>query len=103
MLMRYHWGLGVGHTYAYRKEKLLPITRDLDDTSCQEEMDCYAPHEPDLALEGSKGSPLESDQADSDDDDYKWDEDVDSYSEVSWSDDEEAMAMVEMYYDREIE
>ena len=33
MMMRFHWGLGVGHTYTYDSEVDVPTSNDVDQTA----------------------------------------------------------------------
>jgi hypothetical protein len=39
MLMRYHWGLGIGHTYSHTKESTNPTTIEADEDEMAEEAD----------------------------------------------------------------
>jgi hypothetical protein len=91
--MRYHWGLGIGHTYAHQQTKSPPPTQgNLEDSS---EDDDKLFRTTSLVIQGS-GSPALSEFNESSDSDEGW---VSGNGEDSESDDDELIVMNEMYND----
>jgi hypothetical protein len=71
MLMRYHWGLGVGHCYARGTFESSSTSDEPSDT----ENDQYADLEPDNSSDSENGSDeYESDNSEL----YGWDSDVET-------------------------
>jgi hypothetical protein len=106
MMMRYHWGLAVGHLYAYRKLVILPDAEDSNSHENQKEWsgdegDVPLWDTPNAAVEGSGSPPpsdCESNNSDTDDLDETWE--LDSEGEDTDGDemeDEELLAMEDMY------
>jgi hypothetical protein len=97
MVMRYHYGLGVGHTYASR-----PSTGDSCDNHCERgtvpDEAAEGPNEDDLPLEQDKDLDLESDGGEFQDIEGH---EGDSGNESNDGDDDEFLAMDEMYGDHD--
>jgi hypothetical protein len=101
-MMRYHWGLGVGHTYAHQQKRSPPTPHnpyDLEDDCPDGDANgCGSPTRPAV----HRGSPPSSDSCDSDDssesvgdfEDRANESDDDDGTE---SDVEESLARIEMY------
>src|ERR1700722_903997 len=104
MLMRYHWGLGVGHTYTYEQRRIFHSNHaepNQNANECQE-ADEYANEfdgdgSPDksasielLGIRGS-GSPLPESSNSDDSDDADWIDACDGDSEISSRDDGEGV------------
>lgn len=98
MMMRYHWGLGVGHTYAKgvpdlqgATEKIAASTSDVLDDEGQEIEDGLAENDDDIEEDnvrdddelsyynGSENGPYSSDDSESEDDDEEFLELYDTY------------------------
>jgi hypothetical protein len=101
--MRYHWGLGVGHTYAYQKTTLAFPAENSDavkDNDIEKEVEGDdVPSHADLVLEGS-GSPPASDGDQTQSEDDRDDDDLrenDSDITDDGRDDEDLLAMDDMY------
>jgi hypothetical protein len=93
MLMRYHWGLGVGHTYAHQQTKSPPPTQGNLEDCGEDDGELFGTTS--LVIQGS-GSPALSEFDQSSDSDEGW---VGGDGEASESDDDELIAMDEMYND----
>jgi hypothetical protein len=98
MMMRYHWGLGVGHTYTYQTIMSLTITESHDEVE-EEIRNDDEQGEPDV-IHGRGHSPGQSDDESSYEDPHGSEvsdsEDTDDLR-YGTSDDSELDAMEDMY------